>query len=305
MIPAGKPHVLIAGGSGLIGTALRDLLQQADYTVTILSRKGGKPGVSAWDPDQRKIDADLFSKADILINLSGEGIANKRWSAEAKERIRSSRIIPTAYLGWCLNNMPNKIHSVIQISATGYYGNTGSQVMTEEVPPADDFMGITCAMWENAARAMEAPARRLVVLRTGIILSLKGGFLKETVKPMRAGIIPVFGNGTQFIPWIHIDDYCSLVLHLIQNSKYRGTYNAVAPAAVSCSEMARAIKDVSGSNALIMKIPAFVLNVMLGEMSQLLLHGQHASASKILQSGYRYKYNTITEGLSSLLPKKR
>jgi uncharacterized protein (TIGR01777 family) len=303
MRPTGNLHVLIAGGSGMIGSALRDVLLLAGHQVTVLSRKGGKPGSSVWDPATRKIDADIFSKADVLVNLAGEGIADKPWTQQRKDKLRSSRLEPVVFLSWCLNHLPNKIHTVLQMSATGIYGNSGDQLMVEQMPADEGFLSTTCAQWEAAALSMRSHGRRLVLFRNGIVLSEQGGYLTETLKPVRFGIIPVFGNGTQYISWIHIDDVCGSMLHLITHPEISGVFNVVAPAPVTCAVMGRELKSTRYHNALIVNIPAFVMQLLLGERSQVVLHGQKVSSEKLESTGYQFKYSTVAAALQSLLTK--
>lgn len=297
----GAMNILIAGGSGMIGTLLKQRLSAEGHKVTILSRTPKGPGFAYWNPSKNEIDPSILAECEVLINLSGEGIANKRWTDSRKELLRTSRTVPAAFLARSLNQMPNKVHTVIQASAIGYYGNSGELLMTEDKPPAEGFLGTTCAMWEAAASAFRTPSRRLVVMRIGIVLANEGGYLAETIKAKRAGMIPVFGDGKQYISWIHIEDIAGFVSHAISKHHITGIYNLAAPSPVTSMEAAVTLKEVTSSAALIMKAPSWLLHLLLGSMASMLTEGQRVSSSRVTASGYSFKFPDIRQALSDLL----
>ena len=297
----GARNIVIAGGSGMIGTRLSTELTGRGHQVTILSRTRKGNGYAHWDPDKQEIDPAVLAQCEVLINLSGEGIADKRWTESRKEILRKSRTTPASFLARCLNTMPNKVDTVIQASAIGYYGDSGEALVTEDKQPAEGFLGTTCAMWEAAASAFRTPSRRLVVLRIGIVLANEGGFLAETLKAKRAGVIPVFGSGKQFVSWIHISDITGFIRHTIEHPSVTGVYNLTAPQPVTSMDLASALKEVTASPAIIVKAPSFLLHLMLGSMADMLTEGQRVSSAKASASGYAFTFSDIRSALTNLL----
>ena len=224
------PTILITGGTGLIGTALRQLLTENGYRVIILSRNpqpkdrptqvAGSPADTAsvttchWDPSTGAIDPDAIRLADHIIHLAGAGVADARWTKKRKQEILESRINGCATLVKALREIPNNIKTVISSSAIGWYGPDpiipNPQPFEEPAPAYTDFLGETCRRWEEAIAPVTALGKRLVIIRTGIVLSSKGGAMKEFIKPIRLGVAAILGDGRQAISWIHIDDLCRL-----------------------------------------------------------------------------------------------
>lgn len=310
-----KPCVLITGGTGLVGNTLTKALLVKGYEVIILSRKmvspdAATPGLNfaCWDPAAGKADLEAFAKADHIINLAGAGVADQRWTAKRKALIRDSRVQGGQLITTILEKNANKVQSVINASAIGWYGpdknpaGNNDEGFIETDPPMNDFLGSTCADWENSIQGVTALGKRLVILRTGIILSTKGGALKEFLKPLRFRIAAVLGSGKQIISWIHIDDLVNLYIYMIENQNQAGVFNAIGPDPVSnrtlVKELARQQKP---GFHLTIPVPAFMLRIILGEMSIEVLKSARVSCRKIREAGFQFSHPELPEALRNLL----
>jgi len=308
--------VLITGGTGLIGIALSELLLRKGYQVIILSRSvpGQQAGCSAgltyarWDIAGQTIDATAVQKADYIVHLAGAGVADKRWTSKRKTEIVNSRIRGSALLVKAMTENPNRIKAIISASAIGWYGPDSMipnpKPFTEKDPPAADFLGETCRQWEESIEPVTQLGKRLVILRTGLVLSKEGGAFKEFIKPLRFGIAGILGNGKQVISWIHIDDVCRLYLRGIEDENMQGVYNAVAPSVVSNKtltiQLAKAIKH---SFYIALYIPSIVLKLVLGKMSIEVLKSATVSAIRIKNAGFSFIYPTTESAVNQLTGK--
>lgn len=302
--------VLITGGTGMVGAALTNALINKGYQVIILSRKSTNTGISIvsyaqWNPDQKTIDLDAIKKADYIIHLAGAGIADKRWTAKRKQEIKESRTLSSELLVKVLAETPNNVKAVISASATGWYGADEKQLrgkkgFTEDAPAYADFLGDTCRLWEESISPVEGLGKRLVKLRTGIVLSNKGGALQEFKKPAKAGVAAVLGNGKQVISWIHIDDLCRLYLYAIEN-EISGVFNAVAPSPVTNKELMLLLTaKLKGNFYLPVHVPAFLLRLLFGEVSIEVLKSVTVNSQKIRDTGFTFLYPSITVALDKL-----
>lgn len=301
-------HVLIAGGTGLIGSRLSDLLAEKGYTVSHLSRKqkpDSKFKTYLWDPAQHVMDAEALRNVDCLINLSGEGIADKKWTKKQKEIIISSRVNASITLVAALKNNQHSVSTVVCASAAGLYKKNTSQFMTEESLPDNDFLSATVEKWEMENKKFEAAGIRPVILRTGIVLSSKGGALKEMMKPLRFGIAAYFGNGRQLYSWIHIDDLCHMYIAAMEDNKMTGVYNAVAPFAKSNKEIVSTLAAAIRSFYLLVPVPAFLLKIILGERACLVLDGIGVSPKKIMTEGFKFQFQDLKSALKNILNEKK
>lgn len=309
------PSVLITGGTGLVGTAVKALLEQKGYEVVLLTRsKTPTKGQAHWDINAGTIDSTAIVAADYIIHLAGAGVADKRWSASRKQEILDSRTKSSALLVKALQETPNKVKAVISASAIGWYGpdnndthnNEGAaQGFVETDPSYPDFLGTTCAAWEASIAPVTANTnglqKRLVCLRTGIVLSKHGGALKEFLKPLAVRMAAVLGNGKQMISWIDVRDLAKMFVYALENENISGSYNAVAPAPVSNKTLTQTLaKVLYGSFYITTYVPSFVLKIMLGEMSIEVLKSTTVSAQKILDTGFVFDYPTITSSLATL-----
>lgn len=308
--------VLITGGTGLIGTALTTALVQKDYDVIILSRSKKsstqkKISYAVWDIVNQTIDENAIKNADYIVHLAGANVAEGRWTDDRKKEIVESRVDSGKLLITALTNVSNKIKAVISSSAIGYYGPDltsnhsakGEGKMPpfiETDPPHNDFLATTVVRWEEAIEPAKNLGKRLVLLRTGIVLSNGGGAYKEFKKPLQFGIAPVLGNGKQIVSWIHVDDLVRLYIEAIENEKYNGVYNAVAPNPVSNKDLIKEIARQTRKNYLAAKVPSFVLKTVLGEMSIEVLKSTTVSSKKVQEEGFRFLYSTINDAVASL-----
>jgi len=306
--------ILITGGTGMIGTALSRLLIEKDYRVILLSRNAPalQPGTSAggllmahWDPSQQTIDPEAIRQADAIIHLAGAGVGDKRWSVKRKKEIVESRTNGCALLVRALGEIPNKVQTVISASGIGWYGSDPAipnpRPFEETDPPDADFLGETCRLWEEAITPVTAMGKRLVIFRTGIVLSRKGGALEEFRKPLRLGVAAILGSGKQIVSWIHIDDLCRLYLQAIGDPAWQGIYNAVSPRPVDSKsftlELARHIK---GRFYVPVYVPSFLLKIVVGEMSIEVLKSATVSEKKTRQAGFQFLYPSIEAAMSEL-----
>ena len=309
------PSVLITGGTGLVGTAVKTLLEAKGYEVVLLSRsKSSVKGHAHWDINAGTIDSTAIAEADYIIHLAGAGVADKRWSESRKQEILDSRTKSSALLVKALQETPNKVKAVISASAIGWYGpdqmnthnNEGTaQGFVETDPSYPDFLGTTCAAWEASIAPVTANTnglqKRLVCLRTGIVLSKNGGALKEFLKPLAVRMAAVLGNGKQMISWIDVRDLAKMFVYAIEHENMSGSYNAVAPAPVSNKTLTQTLANVLyGKFYITTYVPSFVLKIMLGEMSIEVLKSTTVSAQKIQDAGFVFDYPEITKSLSTL-----
>ena len=310
------PSVLITGGTGLVGTAVKSLLESKGYEVVLLTRsKTPIKGQAHWDINAGIIDANAIAAADYIIHLAGAGVADKRWSIARKQEILDSRTKSSALLVKALQETPNKVKAVISASAIGWYGpdqnshnnngHEGVQGFVETDPSYPDFLGTTCAAWEASIAPVTSNEpglqKRLVCLRTGIVLSKQGGALKEFLKPLAVRMAAVLGNGLQMISWIDIRDLAKMFVYAIEHESLSGSYNAVAPAPVSNKTLTQTLaKVLYGKFYITTYVPSFVLKIMLGEMSIEVLKSTTVSAQKIQDAGFVFDYPNITSSLSSL-----
>jgi uncharacterized protein (TIGR01777 family) len=309
------PSVLITGGTGLVGTAVKALLEKKGYEVVLLTRsKTPIKGQAHWDINAGTIDSTTIAAADYIIHLAGAGVADKRWSASRKQEILDSRTKSSALLVKALQETPNKVKAVISASAIGWYGpdqinahniEGTSQGFVETAPSYPDFLGTTCAAWEASIAPVTANTnglqKRLVCLRTGIVLSKHGGALKEFLKPLAVRMAAVLGNGKQMISWIDERDLAKMFVYALENENISGSYNAVAPAPVSNKTLTQTLaKVLYGKFYITTYVPSFVLKIMLGEMSIEVLKSTTVSAQKILDAGFVFDYPEISKSLSTL-----
>jgi len=301
--------ILITGGTGMIGRALAKVLIEKNYRVIILTRDPSSheaiAGLSyaAWDIGAQTIDKDAIATADHIIHLAGAGVADKRWSKKRKKEIVDSRLKSGELLVKALKEYPNKVRTVVSASAIGWYGPDpiipNPRPFSEEDPASDDFLGSACKTWEDSLAPTEKMGKRLVRLRTGIVLSREGGALEEFRKPLKFGIATILGKGNQMISWINIDDLVRFYITAIEDEKLNGVYNAVAPQPVSNKNLVLQLaKAMRGKFYIPIYVPAFVLKMVLGEMSIEVLKSATVSCSKAHLAGFVFLYPSIESNSS-------
>jgi uncharacterized protein (TIGR01777 family) len=303
--------ILITGGTGMIGSALTKALTGMGYHVVILTRnakdKKATPVLSyaEWDPEKQTIDEAAVKKADHIIHLAGANVAGKRWSEKRKQEIIGSRVKSGELIVKALKEIPNQVKTVISSSAIGYYGPDpqipNPHPFTEESRPANDFLGTVVQQWEVAISPVTGIGKRLVIVRTGIVLSKEGGAYAEFVKPLKFGIASILGKGTQIVSWIYIEDLVRMYIDAIENKNRRGVYNAVAPVPVSNKDLILEIARQRNKIYVAGKVPEFVLKAMLGEMSIELLKSATVSAAKIEKEGFVFIFPSIQTAIRKLV----
>ncbi|KII30183.1 MULTISPECIES: TIGR01777 family oxidoreductase [Pseudomonas] len=295
-------HILLTGGTGLIGRQLcRHWLGQG-HRLTVLSRTPEKVA-KICDPQVRGIARleDVGQEAvDAVVNLAGAPIADRPWTSKRKALLWSSRITLTENLLAWLESREQKPQVLISGSAVGWYGDGGERELTEQSPPViDDFASQLCIAWEETAQRAEASGIRVILIRTGLVLSAEGGFLSRLLLPFKWGLGGPIGNGRQWMPWIHINDQIALIDFLLHRNDASGPYNACAPKPVRNSEFAKTLGSVLHRPAF-MPMPALALKVALGELSLLLLGGQKAVPARLLEAGFTFQFTDLRAALDDL-----
>jgi uncharacterized protein (TIGR01777 family) len=301
--------VLITGGTGMIGKALTEALVTAGYKVIVLSRKKEKNQQKAvryaqWDVAAQTIEEGAIKEADYIVHLAGANVADGRWTEKRKQEIIDSRVKTGALLVKALTNIPNNVKAVISASAIGWYG-PDAQVpnphpFVETDPANTDFLGETCKLWEAAIAPVKELQKRLVTFRIGIVLSNDGGAYAEFKKPLKFGIASVLGSGEQTVSWIHIDDLIQLVCFALKQERMHGVYNAVAPNPVSNAQLIKTMAKTKTGIAIQAPVPAFVLKIMLGEMSIEVLKSATVSAAEVKGEGFLFQFPTIEQAVEDL-----
>jgi len=300
--------ILIAGGTGLIGKYLTIHLQEKGYRVRILSRQK-KSELSEnsyfWDITSNYIDENALTNVDFIINLSGENIGSKRWTKKRKQEILASRINSTKLLFNKVQQNNLSLKGYLTASAVGYYGaKTTEKIFIESDKAATDFLGSICNEWEAASLLFSNQNIRTVQIRTGIVLSRNGGVLQKMTQPIKMGFGSILGNGQQYVPWIHIVDLCRLYEFALCNTNLLSAYNAVAPEHVTHKDLTYTLAARFHKKIWLPKLPAFLMKILLGNMSDLVLYGSRISSQKIKEAGFKYRFPTIDKALTEIFDKK-
>ncbi|CAN5623099.1 TIGR01777 family oxidoreductase [soil metagenome] len=306
--------VLITGGTGLVGSELTKHLTGKGYAVIILTRKMPDSGndhphirYALWDVTKQTIDIAAVQQADYIIHLAGAGVVDKKWTEKYKQEILDSRTKSSELLVNTLKNNPNKVQTVVSASAIGWYGADPSPMekgFVETDKNDESFLGVTCKLWEESVQGMELLGKRLVKLRTGIVLSNDGGALVEFKNPLKFGIAGIIGGGKQMVSWIHIDDLCRIFIEAITNEDLHGVYNAVAPNPVSNKKLTLQLAtSLRGKFYIPLHVPEFVLKIMLGKRSIEVLKSTTVSCEKIKHTGFTFLYPSIEAALLQLAKK--
>ena len=296
-------RVIITGATGLVGTHLSRLLEEEGYDVVHLTRNrksGDKEKSYLWDPALSYADSDAFCAGDIIIHLAGANIGAGRWSRKRKKEIVSSRVDSANLLFSKTVAAGIKPSAFITASASGYYGAvTSENIFSETDPPAADFMGETCRLWEEAARPFEDNGVRVVSIRTSVVFSASGSALSKLKWPAAAGLIIRPGPGNQYFPWIHIDDLCAVYLMAVRESGMSGPYNATAPGHITLDGLMNEIARQKHLPVFLPHIPVWLMRTVLGEMSVMLTTGSRASSERLVKAGFSFRFPDIVSALRS------
>ena len=303
-----KKNVLISGGSGFIGKQLTNLLIEKGYSVSILSRSKKQNTVNVsyyqWDISAHSIEMEAVLKADYIIHLAGENIAEKRWTKDRKEAIVRSREESTQLIYDVLKKNNKKLDAFVSASGIGIYGAiNGSIICSENTPAEDDFLGTTCQKWENAADIIGSLDIRTVKIRTGLVLGKEDGFLKKLTPIFKFRLGSALGSGKQYMPWIHINDLCNIYLEALNNAIMEGAYNAAISDNTTNTIFSKTLAKIYGYSIWLPNVPTFILKLALGEMAQIVLKGRRVSSEKIEKTGFKFKFTNLEEALKDCLGK--
>ncbi len=291
-------NILITGGSGLVGQKLTAQLEEKGYEVAWLSRSIQTRKSFIWNIKKGQIDVAAVEWADAIIHLTGAGVADERWTEYRKRIILESRTKSTKLLHDAIETAVKKPDVFISASAVGYYGfNTGTNLMEESYPPGDDFLANVVKEWEAEVRKIEKLHVRTVLFRIGIVLDAAGGALKELLKPP---VATPLGSGDQWMSWIHSEDLARLFVFGLEKTTLQGTFNAVGPNPATNQELTKTAAQVVGKTYLGIGVPKFVLQLILGDMSEMVLGGNRVSSQKIQKAGFRYEFPDLADALKDI-----
>jgi uncharacterized protein (TIGR01777 family) len=299
-------RALVTGGTGFVGKRLLPKLQQP----IVVSRDAAKAAqqlaktdakVVAWNPMTEPLPAQALDGVDTVFHLAGDPVAEGRWTAAKKARIRDSRIIGTRNLVAGFKNSPHKPTTLISASAVGIYGDRGNVELDENSSPASDFLADVCLGWEREALAARNLGIRVVLIRTGIVLGKNGGALGKMLTPFQFGMGSPLGSGNQYMPWIHIDDLADEMLFAAREPNVTGPLNGVAPNPVTNREFTKTLGRVLGRPTFMPAVPPFALKLLLGEFAQVLLASQRVLPRAPQAAGFRFQFPDLEGALKNIL----
>ena len=287
--------ILVTGASGLVGTALIPALKAKGHEVLRLVRSAPNKaaGEAGWNPEQGTIDAESLEGIDAAVHLAGENVAEGRWTDEKKKRIRESRAKGTRLLSETLAQLKQKPHTLVSASATGFYGDRGDEVLTEQSASGGDFLSEVCREWELATQAAAAAGIRVANLRFGVILTAKGGALKKMLTPFKLGVGGKLGSGEQYMSWVALEDAVGAILFALETESLRGPINVVSPQPVTNLEFTKTLGRAL-SRPTIFAVPKFAARLAFGEVADaLLLSSARVEPLRLKEAGYKFQYPTL------------
>ncbi|NHB68364.1 TIGR01777 family oxidoreductase [Perlabentimonas gracilis] len=309
MVAAKQKQILIAGATGLIGQELVSALLAAGYKIVVLTHSSLRDAPWANHPSVSSIEwTGIFTnwlvreveKSYAVINLAGQNIAAKPWTRRRRMQLIRSRLGTTRALAKACHYAQKQPNVFVQASATGFYSTKTKDTQNESTKKGEGFLARLTADWESVAQHELPSSIRLVLIRTGVVLSNKGGMLPKLTLPIKLMIGGWFGNGKQYVPWIHIHDEVNAIIHLMHTESASGPFNIVSPQAISQKELVKAVAKKLKRAAWI-PIPAPAIKLLLGQMGyELLLSGSLVDSSKLVQTGYNFKYPTLSKALDNL-----
>lgn len=290
-------NILIAGGSGLLGTALKKSLLADGHKVFVLSRNAA-PDCIHWDGQTTTGWGSLVNEMDVVIHLAGESLSAWPWTVARKKSFADSRLLPGLALAQAIREADRRPSLFVQASGINYYGLRGVPA-DESTPPGGDFLAQLAVEWEDATRPVEELGVRRIVLRTAVVLAKDSLILNLTALPVRLFLGGPIGSGRQSFPWIHADDWVGAVRHLMADESARGAYNLIAPEQTSFADFTRELARVL-RRPYWLPVPAFLMRNVLGEMSVLILEGRFSKPKRLIESGYAYQFPGPREALKDL-----
>ncbi|HSN48325.1 MAG TPA: TIGR01777 family oxidoreductase, partial [Flavobacterium sp.] len=278
------------------------------YSVSILSRseKQNTADISyyKWDITTQFIEEEAVIKADYILHLAGENIAEKPWTEKRKEEILQSREQSIQLIHDVLKKNNKKLDAFVSASGVGIYGAVdGEEICTENTPAENDFLGSTCQKWEAAADTIGNLGIRVVKIRTGLVLGKDDGFLKKLTPIFKMRLGSALGSGKQYMPWIHVNDLCAIYLEAIKNPEMMGAYNAAIFDNTTNAVFSKTLAKLYGYSIWLPNVPAFLIKIALGEMAQIILKGRRVSPQKIIDTGYEFQFTILEEALKDCLEK--
>jgi hypothetical protein len=292
--------VLLAGGTGFLGTALSASLQANGHEVFVLTRRTPQfKNQIQWDGKTQGDWSKHIAEMDAVVNLSGFGLEHWPWTKSQKQRFHDSRILPGLALASAIKNVDHRPEVFLQISGINHYGLHGEPA-DESTPPADDFLAQLTVRWEAATKSVEELGVRRVIARTSVVLDARGGLFPLMALPVRLFAGGPLGDGKQAVPWIHLRDEVEAIRFLLENKNARGAYNLIAPEATSNAEFMHAVAKAL-HRPYWFPTPAFLLRMVLGEMSVLVVDGRFAQPKHLLEDGYQFQFSTIADALADLV----
>jgi len=296
--------ILITGGTGLIGNALSKKLIASGHEVRILSRNPKSNGTIKafrWNVESGTIDEAAFDGIDHIVHLAGSGIADKRWTDARKKDLIDSRVESMKLITDVVKKKNIHLKSFVGASAIGIYGmNTSEKIYAETDKGTSDFLSHICEVWENSYKEIESLSEKNTILRIGVVLSENGGALKRLLPLFRFGLGSAVGSGRQYMPWIHVDDMVSVIYEALFNAQLKGIYNAVALEHMTNSAFSKALAKSLYKPFFMPNVPAFLMKLVFGEMANVLLEGSRVNDQKLLNTGFSFKYPTISAALKKI-----
>ena len=295
--------ILIAGGTGFVGKQLIDFLVGKGYSIHVLTRKPSANSTEnicffRWDVERQYIDKKAFEGVEILINLAGANIGEKRWTNDRKKEIIDSRIKSINLLYQYISENKFNINTFISSSAVGFYGAvTTEKTFAETSESGNNFLASVCQKWEDAALKFKDLGVRTVILRKGVILGKEGGMVKKLSPLAQLGINVSLGSGEQYLPWIDIRDLLRLYDFFLSNPQLSGIYNAVATEQITMNDFSKVLLKSFGKKSFLPNAPAFVIRLLFGEMAVMLLEGSKVSNDKLKSTGFSFEFDTIEKSL--------
>ena len=300
-------RALVTGATGFIGPHLLRLLDRP----VLLSRDADRarqqfkefnPQVYHWDVLKGPPPLEAFEGVDAVFHLAGDPVASGRWTADKKRRILETRELGTRHLVQAIGQLAQRPKVLVSSSATGWYGDHGDQILDENSPPADDFLGQVCVAWEREAQAAAQFGVRVVSIRTGIVLGREGGALKQLLPPFRLGVGGPLGNGRQWMPWIHVDDLAALYVYAAEHANLSGPLNGCSPKPVTNKQFTKSLAATLHRPA-IFPVPYFALRVALGAFAKVLFDSQRVLPKATLAGGFQFQYPELGPALAAILPR--
>ncbi len=295
-------HIAMTGSSGLIGSALKSFLTTGGHRViSLVRRKPESPNEVQWDPAKGVVDPTILEGIDAMIHLAGDNIAEGRWTAKKKQRIRDSRVDATRHLVSSLSTLKARPSTFICASAIGFYGDRESKVLDEDASEGKGFLAEVVRDWEAAAREAESIGARVVNARLGVVLSPQGGALKKMLTPFRLGLGGPIGTGEQVMSWVSLQDVVGSIYHALLSQSLRGPVNMTAPQPVSNKTFSKTLGKTLRRPA-VLPMPAFMARLAFGEMAdEILLSSTHAEPTKLIESGYNFRDRELASALRWML----